>query len=297
VTALFAWVGAMYAVRRENRARSFTETEGAEIAVFTDAFEQNLRMLVKVSLMGRVVSGEAIRRTKEPWDGRLVVRERLHIGGTAAGDPGMVEVDFETHWDRGAGGFRRMKGSFRIVVPGYIDKAFGLSATRRRDGGTGDLIVIRMKGPGFDPRRSIPLRVPKGADLSAGFVTPAPILPVRVGLSWETQTVAMSGTMVPVTVEVVEKGRVLVAGTEVEAYRAVRRVEKDTGQTVDAGTVWYDAAGYPLVNSGIIMGIVEYTLERAERLAASDEEFEKMAMSEGGFDDWSNVAPKKGARE
>ena len=282
VAAVVAWIGAMYAVRRENRARALTEAESDEIAVFTDAFEQNLRMRVTFKAMGHMVTGEAIRRTKEPWDGRLVVRERMRVGSPGAG----LEFDSETHWDRGSGGFRRTRLRARIAVPGFLDKTIHVTASRNRTAQTGDIVVLRTDAPGIAPGRPIPIRLPPGTDVSMDYMPPAKLRPVRVGLRWETQAVGWtSGEIAPARVEVVEKGRVTVAGVETTAYRAVTRIEKETGHSVEAGETWYDAEGRALVQKRRVYGVVEVTAERAERLAASDAEFEKLAMPEGGPDD------------
>ena len=284
VGALLAWVGAMYAVRRENRARALTEAGGGELAVFTDAFEQNLRLLVRARAAGFEFKGEAVRRTKEPWDGRLVVRDFVSARGAVSGVPVVVEIRAETHWDRGAGGLRRMTGAVRFLVPGLVDETIHCNLTRSRDARTGDMLVLTTDAPGHDPRRRIPVPVPEGAEISMDYMPPALVRPVRVGVKWETCAVSTSGEVTVARVEVVEKGRVSVAGVETDGYRAVTRVEKDTGRSVETAETWYDSGGRALVQT-LRVSMLELTFERAERLAASDEEFEKLAMPEGVLDD------------
>jgi hypothetical protein len=293
VAALLAWVGAMYAVRRENRARALIEA-GGEVAVFTDAFEQNLRMLVKIKVMGLAVRGEAVRRTKEPWDGRLVVRDRIGARGAVRGVPVAVEIAAETHWDRGAGGFRRMRGTVRFLVPGFLDETVHGIVTRSRDARTSDMLVLKTDAPGYDPNRPVPLPIASGAQMSMDYMPPAQVRPVRVGLRWETHAVSASGKVTVARVEVVEKGRVTVAGVETTGYRAVTTIEKETGRTVEAAETWYDADGRALVQT-LRVSVLEITLERAERLAASDEEFEKLAIPEDEDDDADDGAPPRGA--
>jgi hypothetical protein len=284
VLAVLAWVGAMYAVRRENRARALTEAGGGELAVFTDAFEQNLRLLVRAKVAGSEFKGEAVRRTKEPWDGRLVVRDRVSARGDLSGVPVIIELSAETHWDRGAGGLRRMTSAVRFLVPGLVDQTIHCDLTRHRDARAGDMLVLRIDAPGHDPRRRMPVPVPPGAEISMDYMPPALVRPVRVGVRWETCVVSTSGEVTVARVEVVEKGRVSVAGVETEAYRAVTRVEKDTGRSVETAETWYDSDGRALVQT-LRVSAFELTLERAERLAASDEEFEKLAMPERASDD------------
>ena len=295
VVALAAWVGAMYAVRRENRARALTEG-GGEVAVFTDAFEQNLRLLVKVKGPGFEFRGEAVRRTQEPWDGRLVVRDRVRAEGAVTGIPVTVEMSAETHWDRGAGGFRRMTGRVRFLVPGFIDETAHGSVTRIRHSGTGDMLILKTDAPGFDPRNPVPVKIPPGADVSMDYMPPAQVRPVRVGLQWETHTVSFSGKVTVARVEVVEKGPVTVAGVKTTAYRAVTSIEKDTGRSVEVAETWYDSDGRALVQTQRL-SVVRLTFERAERLAASDEEFERMATPEDepddGHDGGPDVAPEE----
>jgi len=292
--AVVAWVGAMYAVWRENQARALTEAESDEIAVFTDAFEPNLRLLVKAKIAGVSVAGEHLRRTKEPWDGRLVMRDRMRIGAAPPAGPGVLELDAETHWDRGAGGFRRGHGRARFFVPGFVDMTLHASLTRTRDARAGDMLVLRTDALGGDPRRPVPIRIPPGTDVSMDLMPPAQLRPVRVGLKWETQAVSwISGKVTSASVEVVEKGRVTVAGVETTAYRAVTRIEKETGRSVEAGETWYDAEGRALVQT-LRAFPLELTLERAERLAASDEEFDRLAMPEGGPDDGAPVQDEAG---
>jgi len=290
--AVVAWGGAMYAVRRENQARALTEAESDEIAVFTDAFEPNLRLLVKAKIAGVSVAGEHIRRTKEPWDGRLIMRDRMRIGAAPPAGPGMFELDAETHWDRGAAGFRRGRGRARFLVPGFVDMTLHGSLSRTRDARAGDTLVLRTDALGFDPRRPVPIRIPPGTDVSMDLMPPAQLRPVRVGLRWETQAVSwISGKVTAASVEVVEKGRVSVAGVETTAYRAVTRIEKETGRGVEAGETWYDAEGRALVQT-LRAFPLELTLERAERLAASDTEFEKLAMPEDGPEDGDADMPE-----
>jgi len=292
--AVVAWVGAMYAVRRENRARALSEAGAGELAVFTDAFEQNLRLRVTFKALGHSVTGEAIRRTKEPWDGRLVVRDRMRVRGLAAGLPVVAEAYLETQYDRGAGGFKRMEGLLRLVVPAIIDKTFHCTMVRTRTSSTGDLLLIRVGEAGQPLGRATPVKLPPDARVSIDYFPPAQIRPVRVGLRWDTHAAgSTSGEVTRASVEVVEKGRVSVAGVETTAYRAVTRIEKETGRSVEAGETWYDSDGRALAQTRRIYGL-ELTLERAERLAASDTEFEKLAMPEGGPDDGARVQDEAG---
>lgn len=273
-----AWAGAMYGVWRASRASALTG-EARELAVFTEAFEQNLRMrlVAKLKLLGAEISGsgEAVRRTKEPYEGRLIVREKWRVTGDMMGRRMIFERDSETRWDREAGGFRAQKERLRVRVPGMIDEVVRVTATRARD-----LIVTRVELPGGESRGPVVSRVPRGIDPSTSSMDAADVRPLYVGARWKTVVLSpFTGDIQPAEVVVVEEGRVPLPGPVKWGFKAVTRVEKGTGRYIDQVTTWYDSDGRALVQTGML-GPLEITLERVERLPASDAEWEKMAPPE-----------------
>jgi len=271
----------MYAVWSKSRAAALAG-EAREPTVFTEAFERNLQMRFAVKAFGRrVLSGDIVRRTKEPYEGRLVVRMKGRTVEGALGEGYFLEFYEETRWDRARGGFVMSSMRMRWSLPEPLGRTdMRATATRVNTLGTGELLVIEDPVTGNFLREPIP--VTKNMDLSAGLMPPAPVKIMYVGARWKTAVVnPFTRELQPAEVEVVEEGRVPMSGPVMWGFRAVTRVEKETGQTVEQSSTWYDLESKALMQSRKLLG-VELVLERVSRLPGSDEEWEKMAPPEDG---------------
>lgn len=280
VVSALVWAGAMYAVWR--RSRAALAGEAREPTVFTEAFERNLQMRFAVKAFGRrVLSGDIVRRTKEPYEGRLIVRMKGRTEEGALGEGYFLEFYEETRWDRARGGFVMSSMRMRWSLPEPLGRTdMRATATRVSTPGTGELLVLEDPVTKTFLREPIP--VTKGMDLSAGLMPAAPVKIMYVGARWKTAVVnPFSRELQPAEVEVVEEDRVPMSGPVMWGFRAVTRVEKETGRTVEQSSTWYDLEGRALMQSRKLLG-VELVLERVSRLAASEEEWEKMAPPEEG---------------
>jgi hypothetical protein len=269
----------MYAVWCKSRAAALAG--GArEPTVFTEAFERNIQMRFAVKALGRrVLSGDIVRRTKEPYEGRLIVRMKGRTVDGVLGEGYFLEFYEETRWDRARGGFVMSSMRMRWSLPEPLGRTdMRATATRVNTLGTGELLVIEDPVTGNFLREPIP--VTKNMNLSAGLMPPAPVKIMYVGARWKTAVVnPFTRELQPAEVEVVEEDRVPMPGPVMWGYRAVTRVEKETGQTVEQSSTWYDLEGKALMQSRKLLG-VELVLERVSRLPGSDDEWEKMAPPE-----------------
>ena len=253
-----AYAAAMYAIAARSAAEALP-AQAAEISVFTDAFEPDLRMRVAVRVPGVEFRGEAERRTEFPYEGRAVVRETARAEGTSMGTALILEIDSKTHWDR-ALGFRMAETKVRLLVPGFASLDVSSKTAR-----SGDKVTVTTALPGGAQPRVRRFRVPKGVDLSAGVMEPARVRPVEVGVRWTVRALGLSGEVAECPVEVVEYGRVpLSSGPETYGFRATMKVETATGRFRDMPT-WYDVDGRALMQT-VSLGPVDAVFERVERL-------------------------------
>jgi hypothetical protein len=271
----------MYAVWCKSRAAALAG--GArEPTVFTEAFERNIQMRFAVKALGRrVLSGDIVRRTKEPYEGRLIVRMKGRTVDGVLGEGYFLEFYEETRWDRARGGFVMSSMRMRWSLPEPLGRTdMRATATRVNTLGTGELLVIEDPVTGNFLREPIP--VTKNMNLSAGLMPPAPVKIMYVGARWKAAVVnPFTRELQPAEVEVVEEDRVPMGGPVMWGFRAVTRVEKETGRTVEQSSTWYDLEGKALMQSRKLLG-VELVLERVSRLPGSDDEWEKMAPPEEG---------------
>ncbi len=278
VLSLLVWAAAMYVVRRTSISAALTG-EARELAIFTEAFEQNLSVSLTVTGFGLQFTGEIVRRTKEPYEGRLIVRERWRARSDTPimGRPAVFELDSETRWDRGAGGFRAAR--FRLSVSmGPVEEKFLADVVRTLGSRGRELIVLKDASSG-EPI-SPPILVPRGVDLSAGFMEASRVRPPYVGARWKALAVGLfSRRLEQAEVEIVEEDSVPGSKPVMWGYRAVRRVEKETGRSVEQMTTWYNENGSAMMQTIRVRGL-ELVLRRIERLAGSDAEWEKMALPE-----------------
>jgi len=279
VVSVLVWAGAMYAVWSKSRAAALAGEE-REPTVFTEAFERNIQMRFAVKAFGRrALTGDIVRRTKEPYEGRLIVRMKGRTVDGALGEGYFLEFYEETRWDRARGGFVMSSMRLRWSLPEPLGRTdMRATATRVSTLGSGELLVLEDPVTGNFLREPIP--VTKNMNLSAGLMPPAPVKIMYVGARWKTAVVnPFTRELKPAEVEVVEEDRVPMPGPVMWGFRAVTRVEKETGQTVEQSSTWYDLEGKALMQSRKLLG-VELVLERVSRLPGSEDEWEKMAPPE-----------------
>lgn len=275
------WVGSMVFLYSHIKRQRTLLASGRTLAVFTEAFEENLRTKITLTMLGiNIGQGEFIRRTREPFPGRRLVREHGYGGGTWRGTSLEFKYWGETRWDSNRGGFvdSRTVAYIKHPIAGTV-KAL-LTATR----GIKDkkpIILVRGQVGG---KAMAPVTFPAhdGIDLSSDFLHPAPIPEMYVGAKWSAKHInPMSGEVVVAETEVVAKEDY----NKEEVFRATQSVIKETGQKSEVGSCWYQFYGRPVRQKMLFAGIFSIDIKDIERLSASNEEFEKLLPPEQQSDD------------
>jgi len=265
-----AWGLSMWAVHVQGR--SYDAPSGGAGGVFSETFERDLRMGLRVSGPGVLLVGEGVRRTREPYEGRLVIEEKARAEGSLLGQGVLVEFEVVSRWEapppgsahaREHGGFRMAEIRTRAFVAGLFDEDIHATATR-----SGDVLVVNITRAASAAPLVRTIRLPPGADLSAGLMDAAGASPLHVGARWTTHSVGLSGELVAAEVEVVERTQVAVAGVNTSGFRAVTRVRGALPQRRELST-WYDMEGRALKQE-IPLGPMTLEIERLERLPAGE---------------------------
>lgn len=265
-----AWAISMWAVHGYGRPQELAPGEG--FGVFSETFERDLRMGVRVAGPGVLLVGEAVRRTREPYEGRLVIEERARAEGGFLGQGASLEFEVVSRWEKPppgsereetGGGFRMAETRTRAFIAGLLDEDIRATATR-----SGDVLVVRFASGAAGSPSVRTIRLPPGADLSSGLMDPARTKALHVGARWRTRSVGLSGELVSAEVEVVERGRVEIAGVACEGFRAVTR---PGGRSLAQSglSTWYDLEGRAL-RQELAFGPMLVTLDRLERLPATE---------------------------
>jgi hypothetical protein len=257
------WLAAMQAVHQIGNIH-ISADEARIPAVFSDAFEPNLRMAVSAVMPGVSLTGEATRVTTYPYEGRAVVRERAHASGTFLGQPVSLRFEIATKWDNPAG-FNSAHITLVPEIAGIMDDPIRATATR-----TGDIIMIYYDTMLASGHKTHPMRIPEGGELSSGIMDPARVRPVSLGARWQLQSVGLSGEPTVCEVEVVEQLQLEVDGRFLTAFRTVTKVETATGRFTELNT-WFDRSGRALKQE-VPLGPLTIVLERLERFVPSDED-------------------------
>ena len=133
----------MYVVWCKSRAAALAG-EQREPTVFTEAFERNLEMRFAVKAFGRrALSGDIVRRTKEPYEGRLIVRMKGRTKEGVLGEGYFLEFYEETRWDRARGGFVMSSMRMRWSMPEPLGRT-DMRATATRVGS--DTVTVAVQG-------------------------------------------------------------------------------------------------------------------------------------------------------
>lgn len=230
-----AWAGAMYAVRCESTSR-VVATEDKPKGVFAESFEPYLKFRFYVKAPGMKLVGRAERLTEVPFEGRMIVTHRGRARTEIRGQKVEIEFEWPTRWDVRTG-FVMTEVRAKVSVPGVLEQKMHFTVSR-----DGDILAFRIDVPGTKIPKIKPLRFPKGAEVSSGFMDHAPLEELSVGAKWTEQSVALSGEMTSHEVEVVELGEFEIAGTSIPAFRAVARMESATGRFREFSR-WYDLHG------------------------------------------------------
>jgi hypothetical protein len=262
--AAVAWLAVMYAVDRQTSVQS-TALAGQTPVVFTEAFEPNILMDLTVRGPGLVLTGEARRITRRPYEGRAVVQDHAHASGRFFGQEASLTFEIVSRWDD-PGGFRTARVTVKPEITGILEKQIRARATR-----TGEYLVVNYDTIDDGTPTTKAFRIPEGADLSSGLMDSARVSPVFVGAAWTLQTVNLSGEVTSSKVEVVEKTQLELGGARFAAFRAVTRQETATGRFVEYN-IWFDPDGRALKHV-IPAGPIEIVLERRERFVPRDEDF------------------------
>lgn len=270
VTSAIAWAASMWAVHTSGAPAEVETEEG----VFSEAFERNLRMGVRVVGPGLLLEGAAVRRTREPYEGRLVIEEEAKAEGVFLAGRAGFELRMVSRWERlpapvgplqedgrSTGVFRMAELRTRVYVASIIDEDIRATATR-----SGDVLVVRYDVPAAGSPSVRTLRLPKGAELSAGLMDASKVRPPYVGAKWTFRTVGISGEVVSGQTEVVERTHVEIAGIRHDAFRAVSRVQGPSGASRELSS-WYDLEGRAL-RQEMSFGPLTIIIEKLERLPA-----------------------------